>query len=79
MIQLELLPKESTQVLNDKDKILQYQLITIRAGLKLEMKGMKKRGQSCSAAAKQMLGLAPSTPRGEVLQALDAMINTFNP
>lgn len=78
MIQLELpLTKPNYNVLNDKDKILQYRLIVLRAGVKLEALGGKKRGTSCTAEVKQMLGLPRNTPRAELIQALDALINTY--
>jgi hypothetical protein len=79
MIQLELpLSTPNHAVLNDKDKILQYRLIVIRSGVRLEALGMKKRGQSCTATAKEMLGLSRNTKRDEVLMALTAMIDTFD-
>jgi hypothetical protein len=78
MIQLDLpLTTPNYAVLNDKDKILQYRLITIRSGVRLEALGMKKRGKSCTAIAKEMLGYSRNTKREEILQALDALINTF--
>jgi hypothetical protein len=78
MIQLELpLTTPNYAVLNDKDKILQYRLIVLRAGVKLEALGGKKRGTSCTAEVKKMLGLSRNTPRTELIEALDALINTF--
>ena len=76
MIQLEL-PLHTHTVMTDKDKILQYQLLTIRSGVRLEALGMKKRGKSCTAVAKEMLGYSRNTKREEVLQALDALINVY--
>ena len=78
MIQLELpLTTPNYSVLNKKDEILQFRLLTIRSGVRLEALGMTKRGKSCTAIAKEMLGLSRNTKRDEVLQALDALINTY--
>jgi hypothetical protein len=63
--------------MTDKDKILQYRLLTIRSGVRLEALGMKKSGKSCTAIAKEMLGYSRNTKREEVLQALDALINVY--
>lgn len=76
MIQLEL-PLHTHTVMTDKDKILQYRLLTIRSGVRLEALGMKKSGKSCTAIAKEMLGYSRNTKREEVLQALDALINVY--
>lgn len=76
MIQLEL-PLHTHTVMTDKDKILQYRLLTIRSGVRLEALGMKKNGKSCTAIAKEMLGYSRNTKREEVLQALDALINVY--
>ena len=77
MIQLDLFKPADTDALNQRDKILQYRLIVLRAGVKLEALGGKKRGTSCTAEVKKMLGYPRNTPRTELLQALDALINTF--
>ena len=78
MIQLELpLTTPDYSVINDKDKILQYRLIVIRSGVRLEALGMKKSGKSCTATAREMLGYPRNTKRAEIMQALDALIDTF--
>lgn len=77
MIQLELPLTTNHNVITEKDKILQYRLLVIRSGVRLEALGMKKRGKSCTAMAKEMLGYSRNTKREEILQALDALINTF--
>jgi hypothetical protein len=76
MIQLEL-PLQQTTVIEGKDKILQYRLLVIRSGVRLEGLGMKKRGKSYTAIAKEMLGYSRFTKRKEVLQALDALIDVY--
>lgn len=78
MIQLTLpLTTPDHAVLNKKDEILQFRLITLRAGVKLEALGGKKRGKSCTAIVREMLGYPRNTPRAELIQALDALINTY--
>ena len=76
MIQLTL-PLQHTAALTDKDLILRYRMVVLRAGVKLEALGMKKRGTSCSAEARKMLGYPRNTPRAELIQALDALIDAF--
>jgi hypothetical protein len=78
MIQLELpLQTPNYSVINEKDKILQYQLMVLKQGIMLEAIGLKKRGKSCLSIAKKTLGYPRNTKREEILQALDALINTF--
>ena len=78
MIQLDLFkPVDSIAVINERDKLLQYRLIVLRAGVKLEALGGKKRGTSCTAETKKMLGYPRNTPRTELIQALDALIDSY--
>ena len=78
MIQLELpLTAPNHSMINEKDEILQYRLLVIRSGVRLEAQGLRKSGKTYTAVAKQMLGFSRNTKREEVLQALDALINTF--
>lgn len=79
MIQLELpLTTPDYSVINQKDMLLKYRLIVLRSGIKLEALGGKKRGTSCTAEAKRMLGMPRSTPRTELIDALTALIDSFN-
>jgi hypothetical protein len=56
--------------LTTPQQIGRFRLATILSGVKLEAKGLKlSRGQSCTAIAKQMLGLPRNTKR-EVIIAL---------
>lgn len=78
MIQLELpLTTPNYTALNEKDKIMRYQLMVLKQGIMLEAIGLKKRGKSCLSIAKKTLGYSRNTKREEVLQALDALINTY--
>ena len=78
MIQLELpLTTPNYSVINEKDKIMRYQLMVLKQGIMLEAIGLKKRGKSCLSIAKKTLGYSSRTSREEILQALDALINTF--
>lgn len=78
MIQLELPLTTNHSVITEKDKILQYRLLVIRSGVRLEAQGLRKsRGKTYTAVAKEMLGFSRNTKREEILQALDALINTF--
>lgn len=79
MIQLELpLTTPNHAVLNEKDKILKYQLMVLKQGILLEAIELKKRGKSCLTIAKEKLGYSRNTKRDEILQALDALINSFD-
>jgi len=56
MIQLELaLSNRGPAVLTEREKIMRYRLMVLRKGVELEKLGMKKRGPSCSAAARKEL------------------------
>ena len=78
MIQLELPLTTPTHItISEKDKIMRYQLMVLKQGIMLEAIGLKKRGKSCLSIAKKTLGYSRNTKREEVLQALDALINTF--
>lgn len=79
MIQLDLpLNAPNYAAINEKDKILRYQLMVLKQGIMLEAIGLKKRGKSCLSIAKKTLGYPARTKREEILQALDALIDTFN-
>jgi hypothetical protein len=52
-----------------------YRLLTLRSGLKLEMKGLRlTRGSTCYAIAKRELGLTGS--REKVLEKLERIIDS---
>ena len=56
------------------ESIALYRLMTLRQGIKLEMLGMKKSGRSCTAIARQMLGLGRTVKHEKVLQAIEKAI-----
>jgi hypothetical protein len=63
-------------VLTTPDQIGRFRLATILSGVKLEAKGIKmSRGQSCTALAKQMLGLPRNTNRDVVIQMFTDYLN----
>lgn len=79
MIQLELpLGNRGPIVLTERDQILRYRLIVLRKGVELEKLGMKKRGISCSAAARKELGMPNNTKRDDLIAALTAMIHALD-
>ncbi len=77
MIQLELPLTKPDAVLMERDQILRYRLIVLRKGVELEQMGMKKRGRSCAAIAKEELGLPKNTKRADLIAALNALIEVF--
>jgi len=79
MIQLELaLSNRGPAVLTEREKIMRYRLMVLRKGVELEKLGMKKRGPSCSAAARKELGMPNNTKRDDLIAALTALIHAFD-
>jgi hypothetical protein len=64
-------------VLLERDQILRYRLIVLRQGVELEQMGMKKRGRSCAAIAREELGMPKNTKRADLIAALNALIEVF--
>jgi len=62
-------------VLNTPEKIYRFRLLVLELGLKLEIKGMKKRGRSCYSIIKEEFGLKGS--RESVLTQFEAIINSL--
>lgn len=56
------------------DQIDLARLYTLRAGVKLEHKGLRKSGPSCTAITKRMLGLPVSATYPVVMGKLEAKI-----
>jgi hypothetical protein len=78
MIQIELpLGNRGPVVLTERDQILRYRMTVLRSGIKLEKLGMKKRGRSCTAITREMLGM-PNAKRDDLIAALTALINEFS-
>ena len=61
-------------MLTTPESIALYRLMTLRQGIKLEMIGMKRSGRSCTAIARQMLGLGKTVKHAKVLQAIEKAI-----
>ena len=61
-------------MLTTPEQIQRYQLCVLRAAVKLEAQGLKRRGRSATVLAKEQLGLAKSTPRDTVIQRLTELI-----
>ena len=62
-----------TQVFDTPEAINIFRLLALRGALKLEVVGMKKRGQSAYSIIKQEFGFKGS--REKVLQQLDEYVN----
>lgn len=61
-------------VADTPEKIKLVQLLSLRGAVKLEARGIKRRGRSATAIAKQYLGLSRGTNRNKVLEGLEAEI-----
>lgn len=61
-------------MLTTPDQIALYRLMTLRQGIKLEMLGMKRSGRSCTAIARQMLGMGKTVKHAKVLEAIEKAI-----
>ena len=63
-------------MLTEPNQIAIYRLMTLRAGLKLEIRGMKvKGGKSCYSIIRNEFGLKGD--RASVLEQLDEMLAPF--
>lgn len=51
--------------------------VVIRAGIKLEKLGMKRRGQSCRQIALKAFGLPPSTSYDDLIERCSEVIKEF--
>jgi hypothetical protein len=58
-------------------QIILARLLTLKAGLKLEMKGMHKHGQSCYSITKWELGITGKPSKAKVLAALEKKIEDY--
>jgi len=62
-------------VITNPNEIQLFRLLTLRSGLKLEIRGLKvSKGRSCFAIIKQEFGLTGS--REEVLEQFNEMLGT---
>ena len=65
--------QDGTVVLDKPNEIAFARMATLKAGLKLEMIGMRKRGQSCYAILKHEYGLKGT--KQEVFNQVQAMVD----
>jgi hypothetical protein len=63
-------------VITDPNHILQFRMLTLRAGLRLEVKGLRRSGRSFYAIIKKEFGLKGT--RESVLAQFDEMLAPFD-
>jgi len=63
-------------VMTDPNQILQFRMLTLRAGLRLEVKGLRRSGRSFFAIIKKEFGLKGT--RESVLAQFDEMLAPFD-
>ena len=63
-------------MLTNPTQILQYRMLTLRAGLRLEVKGLRRSGRSFYAIIKKEFGLKGN--RENVLAQFDEMLAPFD-
>lgn len=63
-------------VITDQNHILQFRMLTLRAGLRLEVKGLRRSGRSFYAIIKKEFGLKGT--RESVLAQFDEMLAPFD-
>jgi hypothetical protein len=61
--------------MNSNDPIYIYNLCALRGAVKLEQKGLRRRGQSAKSLAINACGLKPRASYEEVLEALTKKID----
>lgn len=64
-------------VLSTPSAIERARWVVIRAGIKLEKLGMKRRGQSCRQIALKAFGLPPSTSYDALIERCNEVIKEF--
>jgi len=62
--------------MTDPNQILQFRMLTLRAGLRLEVKGLRRSGRSFFAIIKKEFGLKGT--RESVLAQFDEMLAPFD-
>lgn len=58
--------------------IARFQLVVLKGAVKLESKGMKRRGRSATTIVRQMFNEPASTSRDVLIQKLEAAIQEFD-
>jgi hypothetical protein len=63
--------------LTTPEQIALYRIAALKAAVKLEMMGLRRssKGRSATAIAREEMGLGKSTPRAEVLRALEMALS----
>lgn len=62
-------------VIDTPEGIQFAKLCALRGAVKMELRGMRRRGRSATVLAKELLGLQNSTSREKTLEALNREIN----
>lgn len=57
--------------------IARFQLMALRSAVKLEAKGMKRRGKSATMIVRQHFGLPTGTTREVLIEKLDKCLEEF--
>jgi hypothetical protein len=63
-------------IITDQNHILQFRMLTLRAGLRLEVKGLRRSGRSFYAIIKKEFGLKGT--RESVLAQFDEMLAPYD-
>jgi hypothetical protein len=58
-------------ILSTPEQIARYRIAALRAAVKMELMGLRRKGRSATAIAREEMGLKKSAPRKEVLEALE--------
>lgn len=66
-------------IITGRENIEFMRLLALRSAIKLEVLGMKRRGRPATVIVREMLNLAKSTKKAEVLAALEAEIQKRRP
>jgi hypothetical protein len=61
-------------MLTTPEQIERYRLVTLRAAVRLESVGMKRKGKSAAAISRELLGLSRSAPFPAVIAGLNQLI-----
>jgi hypothetical protein len=57
--------------LTTPEQIARFRIAALRAAVKMELMGLRRKGRSATAIAREEMGLKKSAPRKEVLEALE--------
>lgn len=64
-------------MLTTPEQIERFRLVTLRAAVRLESVGMKKRGRSATSISRELLGLSRSAPFPAVIEGLTQRIEAI--